>query len=191
MVNKFNKKASMELSLNLIIMLVIGLTVLGLVIGMVTGLLGSATNKIKDKLDDTQAAEKEAVLGKPGFFAVGPEKVRIPLSGNKKIFIKITNRASLKMVFPPIPTGQGTTTSTSFASTLTLTSSVIGTGSCALSYFSTSTTILPQETQVITVGIEPGTGCLDGQELFININFKDSAGTAFDETRTINAVIEG
>lgn len=205
MVNKFNNKAAMELSLNLIIMLVIGLTVLGLVIGMVTGLLGSATNKFTDKLDETQAAEKEAVLGKSGFFAVGPEKVRISLGDvSGKLFIKINNRypndLSFNSTSSVIDNTNGlvgkidsTTSGTVYLkiSSIELGGSGSFSGSsadCQLKFQSAPVTIKSQESQAIVLALGTNKNCNVGDKLFLTLRFTD--GNNFDESETINVLIE-
>lgn len=192
MVKYTNKKGAVEMSLNLIIMLVIGLTVLGLVISMVTGLIGKASNNFNDKLDSAQAAARDNVLSQPGFFAVGPTPLTLKLGVPTNIYIKVTNKGTTNMVFDAIG-GSGNIVDSSFSSNINLVGTVIsGTSTCTLSMVSVPVTIKPQETQGIVVALKPGSTCIDGDQLFLNVHFTDSnSPSAFDETRTVNIKIKG
>ncbi len=87
---KFNKKAAIEMSLNLIIMLIIGMVVLGLVIGFVNSLVGKGTESFDKQLGDNEKIKLEEVQNSPENLAVSPEPSLSLKKGEKtNIFIKV------------------------------------------------------------------------------------------------------
>ena len=193
MVKIRNNKKAMEMGINVIVMLIIGMTVMGLVIGMVTDLIGGASSGLDDKLQEAEQREKDVVLKKSGFFAVGPEVMKVPLKGTKKFFIKINNRGSDDLNLNDNWDSNGAISPTSgFLADLSYSvQDIVGACSNGLTLTTSGAIIKPQDTQVITVAVQADKAdCMDGDELFINLNFAGT-GDEFDETAVISVTIEG
>lgn len=181
------KNGAVEMSLNLIILLVIGLTVMGLVIGFVTKLIGGATNQFDSKLKESESIEKQKVLDAPGFFAVGPEILKIKAGQNSKLFIKINNLGNSPLDINSFDgsnldgSGDVSTGKLSFENTPI-------TGNCDVQIISGPLTIKSKDTQVLTLIVKaPKDSCSIGNELFLNSIFE--FGDDIRETRSISVEI--